>query len=56
MRYFTILLQPTFQILFINIPPQDGDTALLCAGENGHLEVVQLLLGAGARDIPNNVK
>ncbi|CAI8032680.1 hypothetical protein GBAR_LOCUS18451, partial [Geodia barretti] len=29
-----------------------GGTALLSAGWKGHSEVVKLLLGAGARDIP----
>ena len=34
---------------------QQGTTALLLAGWEGHSEVVKLLLGAGARDIPNKV-
>ena len=34
---------------------QNGGTALLGAGWQGHSEVVKLLLGAGARDIPNKV-
>ena len=34
---------------------QSGGTALLFAGWKGHSEVVKLLLGAGARDIPNKV-
>ena len=34
---------------------QNGCTALYFAGKNGHSEVVELLLQAGARDIPNKV-
>ena len=34
---------------------QEGSTALLIAGWEGHSEVAKLLLGAGARDIPNKV-
>ena len=34
---------------------QNGGTALLGAGWQGHSEVVKLLLGAGARDIPDKV-
>ena len=39
----------------IIISTQEGTTALLYAGWSGHSEVVKLLLGAGARDIPNEV-
>ena len=39
----------------IIISTQSGGTALFYAGWNGHPEVVKLLLGAGARDIPNKV-
>ena len=35
--------------------PQDGDTSLHYAAENGHSEIVQLLLIAGATDFPNQV-
>ncbi|CAI8048543.1 hypothetical protein GBAR_LOCUS26763, partial [Geodia barretti] len=35
------------------ISSQSGGTALFYAGWEGHSEVVKLLLGAGARDIPN---
>ena len=38
------------------VVPQNGSTALLVAGLNGHSEVVKLLLQAGARDIPNKVQ
>ena len=37
------------------ISSQSGGTALFYAGWEGHSEVVKLLLGAGARDIPNKV-
>ena len=37
------------------ISPQTGCTALYCAGANGHLEIVKLLLQAGAKVLPNNV-
>ena len=44
-------------LLFIDFfSTQEGSTALLYAGWKGHSEVVKLLLGAGARDIPNKVK
>ena len=39
----------------IIITTQEGSTALLVAGRKGHSEVVKLLLGAGAIDIPNKV-
>ena len=39
----------------IIISTQEGSTALLVAGWEGHSEVVKLLLGAGARDIPTKV-
>ena len=39
----------------IIISTQNGGTALLVAGWKGHSEVVKLLLGAGARDIPDEV-
>ena len=39
----------------IIISTQSGGTALFYAGWKGHSEVVKLLLGAGARDIPNKV-
>ena len=39
----------------IIISTQSGGTALFSAGRKGHPEVVKLLLGAGARDIPNKV-
>ena len=36
---------------------QTGATALIIASENGHVEVVQLLIGRGANiDISNNVR
>ena len=34
---------------------QSGNTALLLAGWKGHPDIVKILLGAGARDIPNKV-
>ncbi|CAI8025174.1 Ankyrin repeat domain-containing protein 50 [Geodia barretti] len=37
----------------VNHQNKEGSTALLYAGWKGHSEVVKLLLGAGARDIPN---
>ena len=36
-------------------PPQVGDTALGMASQEGHQEVVRLLLQSGAKDIPNKV-
>ena len=39
----------------IIISTQSGGTALFGAGWKGHSEVVKLLLGAGAIDIPNKV-
>ena len=39
----------------IIISTQSGGTALFYAGWKGRSEVVKLLLGAGARDIPNKV-
>ena len=39
----------------IIISTQAGTAALLFAGWKGHSEVVKLLLGAGARDIPDKV-
>ena len=35
---------------------QDGVTALLMASQNGHEEVVRLLLQSGAKDMPDNVR
>ena len=43
-------------LLYVLSLLQEGRTALLCAGWNGHSKVVELLLGAGARDIPNKVE
>jgi ankyrin repeat protein len=40
-----LLAQPGIKLDVINI---DGDTALLAAAENGHAEIVELLLKAGA--------
>ena len=44
-------------VMFFSLisPLKHGGTALLLAGWHGHSEVVKLLLGAGARDIPNKV-
>ena len=39
----------------VSFVTQEETTALLAAGWEGHSEVVKLLLGAGARDIPNKV-
>ena len=39
----------------VSFVTQSGGTALLYAGWQGHSEVVKLLLGAGARDIPDKV-
>ena len=39
----------------IIISTQEGSTALLVAGWKGRSEVVKLLLGAGAIEIPNKV-
>ena len=36
-------------------PPQDGTTPLLMASQNGHEEIVRLLLQSGAQDTPNKV-
>ena len=44
----------TTDFLFLNYA-QSGSTALLVPGLKGYSEVVKLLLGAGARDIPNKV-
>ena len=34
------------------LSPQDGATALLMASQEGHEEVVRLLLQSGAQDLP----
>ena len=41
-----LLAQPGIQLNAINI---DGDTALMAAAEKGHLEIVEMLLKAGAK-------
>ena len=40
-------LSPLSFVLFLLLP-QDGATALMCASENGHVNVVEKLLAAGA--------
>ena len=37
-------------------PIQDGVTALLMASQEGHEEVVRILLQSGAQDLPDNVR
>ena len=41
--------------MIVSFVTQEGATALLVAGWKGHSEVVKLLLGAEARDIPDKV-
>ena len=36
--------------------PQDGGTALHMASQNGHEDVVRLLLQSGAQDLPAKVQ
>ena len=40
----------------VQMPMQEGSTALSIARQNGHTEVVRLLLRAGAKDFPNEVE
>jgi ankyrin repeat protein len=34
----------------MNAKDEDGDTALMCAEEKGHTEIVEILKQAGARE------
>ena len=39
------------------LSPQDGQTALILAGNSGHTEVAQMLLSSGAKiDLQNKVR
>ena len=43
--------------IFISLFPQDGRTALISASRNGHSNVVEMLLAAGAKpDYQKNVR
>ena len=47
----------SYSSLYHSVPSlQDGGTALLMASQEGHEEVVRLLLQSGAKDMPNNVR
>jgi hypothetical protein len=45
-RILTLRCSEVLQLLLLLV--QDGDTPLICASYNGHLEVVRKLLAAGA--------
>ena len=53
--YRTYLLISHCLIMTCSYITQTGCTALYYAAVNGHLEIVKLLLQAGAEAIPNNV-
>ena len=50
-----MLLPNTQYYVNLSPPPQDGTTPLLVASQNGHEEIVILLLQSGAQDTPNKV-
>ena len=60
-QYFIIMLGTVSPNNFIYLKPhlfsspKDGVTALSFASENGHEEVVRLLLQSGAKDLPDKV-
>ena len=43
--------------VIVYFPPQNGQTALMLAGNSGHTDMVQLLLSSGAKiDMQNKVR
>ena len=43
--------------VIVYLSPQNGQTALMLAGNSGHTDVVQLLLSSGAKiDLQNKVR
>ena len=54
--YRTYLLISHSLIMTCSCITQTGCTALYSAAANGHLEIVKLLLQAGAKVLPNNVQ
>ena len=54
--YRAYLLISHSPIMSCSCITQTGCTALYYAAANGHLEIVKLLMQAGAKVLPNNVK
>ena len=50
-----MLLPNTQYYVNLSPPPQNGTTPLLVASQEGHEEIVRLLLQSGAQDTPNKV-
>ena len=53
LRWWKLFSNGTQSLLFII--SQDGVTPLIMASQNGHEEVVRLLLQSGAQDLPAKV-
>ena len=53
LRWWKLFSNGTQSLLFIT--SQDGVTPLIMASEDGHEEVVRLLLQSGAQDTPDQV-
>ena len=53
-KYGTLTYKTMLQYI---LSPQNGQTALMLAGDSGHADVVQLLLSSGAKiDMQNKVR